>query len=211
MNGALVTRIRLPPFIVTLGTLNIAFALTHIYSNDESFAGLPGVLTFLGHIFAVGPTSVTYGVVVMLAVFGAAWYALTQTAWGRHVYATGDEPVAARLSGIHTGRVLLSVYALAGLAYGVAAVLLVARTEVGDPNAGGTDNLDSITAVVLGGTSLFGGRGSVLGTLMGVLIVGVFRNGLTLIGVDAVYQTLTTGVLVILAVSVDQLTQERRR
>ncbi len=211
LNGVLVTRIRLPPFIVTLGTLNIAFALTHIYSNDESFAGLPAALTFLGRTFALGSTEATYGVVCMLGVFGVTWYALTQTAWGRHLYATGDDPGAARLSGIRTDRVLLGVYVLAGFAYGVAAVLLVARTEVGDPNAGFTDNLDSITAVVLGGTSLFGGRGSVLGTLVGVLIVGVFRNGLTLIGVDAIYQILTTGVLVILAVSVDQLTQARPR
>ena len=211
LNGTLVTRIRMPPFIVTLGTLNIAFALTHIYSNDESFAGLPDALTFLGRTFTVGPTELTYGVVAMLVVFGVTWYALTQTAWGRHVYAVGDSPGAARLSGIHTDRVLLSVYSLAGFVYGVAAILLVARTEVGDPNAGLTDNLDSITAVVLGGTSLFGGRGSVLGTLLGALIVGVFRNGLTLIGVDAIYQTLTTGVLVILAVSVDQLTQSRQR
>jgi fructose transport system permease protein len=211
LNGALVTRIRLPPFIVTLGTLNIAFALTHIYSNDESFAGLPPALTFLGRTFTAGRTELTYGVVAMLVVFGVAWYALTQTAWGLHVHAVGDSPGAARLSGIHTDRVLLGVYTLAGFVYGIAAVLLVARTEVGDPNAGFTDNLESITAVVLGGTSLFGGRGSVVGTLLGALIVGVFRNGLTLIGVGAIYQILTTGVLVILAVSVDQLTQARRR
>ena len=96
------------------------------------------------------------------------WFALTQTAWGRHVYAVGDNPEAARLTGINTNRVLLSVYTLAGLTYGIAAMLLVARTELGDPNAGQTtENLDSITAVVLGGTSLFGGRGSVIGTLIG--------------------------------------------
>jgi fructose transport system permease protein len=106
---------------------------------------------------------------------------------------------------------LISVYVAAGVIYGIAALLLVARTEVGDPNAGQTDNLDSITAVVLGGTSLFGGRGNVIGTLIGALIVGVFRNGLVLIGVSSVYQTLITGMLVILAVSFDQLSHRRSR
>ena len=147
----------------------------------------------------------------MLVLFGIAWYALTQTAWGRHVYAVGDNPEAARLTGIKTNRVLLSVYVIAGLMYGIAAMLLVARTELGDPNAGQTtENLDTITAVVLGGTSLFGGRGSIIGTLIGAVIVGVFRNGLTLIGVEVIYQYLVTGILVILAVSLDQLGQRRR-
>ena len=106
---------------------------------------------------------------------------------------------------------LLGVYTVAGLFYGIAALLLVARTGVGDPNAGQTDNLASITAVVLGGTSLFGGRGTIMGTLVGVLIVGVFRNGLQLIGVDAVYQILVTGILVILAVAVDQFARGRQQ
>jgi fructose transport system permease protein len=211
LNGGLVTRVRLPPFIVTLGTLNIAFALTHVVSNDETFSGLPSLLLFFGRTFTIGHTDFTYGVVLMFALFGFAWYALTQTAWGRHVYAVGDNREAARLSGIKTDRVLLGVYTLAGLTYGIAAMLLVGRTEVGDPNAGQTtENLDSITAVVIGGTSLFGGRGSVLGTLIGAVIVGVFRNGLTLIGVQVIYQYLVTGVLVILAVSVDQFFRRRR-
>jgi fructose transport system permease protein len=147
----------------------------------------------------------------MLLLYALAWYVLTQTAAGRHVYAVGDNPQAARLTGIGINRVLFSVYVTAGLMSGLAAMLLVARTELGDPNAGQTtENLDSITAVVLGGTSLFGGRGSIIGTLIGAVIVGVFRNGLTLIGVQVIYQYLVTGVLVILAVSVDQLVRRRR-
>jgi fructose transport system permease protein len=210
LNGALVTGVRLPAFIVTLGTLNIAFALTHIYSNDETYSDLPSLLLFFGRTFTIGETEVTYGVVLMFALFATAWYALTQTAWGRHVYAVGDNLEAARLMGIRVNRVLLGVYTLAGLTYGIAAMLLVARTELGDPNAGQTtENLDAITAVVLGGTSLFGGRGSVIGTLIGAIVVGVFRNGLTLIGVEVIYQYLVTGILVILAVSVDQLTHRR--
>ena len=211
INGGLVTAVRLPAFIVTLGTLNIAFALTHVYSNDETYSELPSELLFFGKTFAIGNTDITYGVVVMFVLFGIAWYALTQTAWGRHVYAAGDNLEAARLMGIKVSRVLLSVYVLAGLTYGIAAMLLVARTELGDPNAGQTtENLDAITAVVLGGTSLFGGRGHVIGTLIGAVVVGVFRNGLTLIGVEVVWQYFVTGILVILAVSVDQLTHRRR-
>jgi fructose transport system permease protein len=210
LNGGLVTGVRLPAFIVTLGTLNIAFALTHIVSDDLTFSGLPSELLFFGRTFRLAGADFTYGVVLMLALYALAWYALTQTAGGRHVYAVGDNPEAARLTGIRTGRVLIGVYAIAGLTYGIAAMLLVARTELGDPNAGQTtENLDAITAVVLGGTSLFGGRGSVIGTLIGATIVGVFRNGLTLIGVEVIYQYLVTGILVILAVSVDQLTHRR--
>jgi fructose transport system permease protein len=210
LNGALVTGIRVPAFIVTLGTLNIAFALTHIVSNDLTFSGLPSEMLFFGRTFTIAGGDFTYGVVLMLVLYAIAWFALTQTAWGRHVYAVGDNPEAARLTGIRVSRVLLSVYVLAGLTYGIAAMLLVARTELGDPNAGQTtENLDAITAVVLGGTSLFGGRGTVIGTLIGATIVGVFRNGLTLIGVEVIYQYLVTGILVILAVSVDQLTHRR--
>ncbi len=138
-------------------------------------------------------------------------YLLSQTAWGKHVYAVGNNPEAARLTGIRTRRVLIGVYSTAGLVYGIAALLSVARTGVGDPQAGQTDNLDSITAVVLGGTSLFGGRGAVIGTLLGALIVGVIRNGLQLIGVASIYQTLITGILVILAVTVDQISRRRTR
>jgi fructose transport system permease protein len=212
LNGALVTGVRLPAFIVTLGTLNIAFALTHVVSNDLTFSPLPSAMLFFGRTFTIGGADFTYGVVLMLLLYAIAWFALGQTAWGRHVYAVGGNLEAARLTGIKTNRVLFGVYTLAGLTYGIAAMLLVARTELGDPNAGQTtENLDSITAVVLGGTSLFGGRGTVIGTLIGATIVGVFRNGLTLIGVQVIYQYLVTGILVILAVSVDQLTHRRQR
>jgi len=210
LNGALVTGVRLPAFIVTLGTLNIAFALTHIVSNDLTFSEPPKLLLYFGRTFTLAGAEVTYGVVMMLALYAFIWYGLTQTAWGRHVYAVGDDPEAARLTGIKVKRVLLGVYTIAGLMYGIAAWLLVGRTELGDPNAGQTtENLDAITAVVLGGTSLFGGRGTIIGTLIGAVIVGVFRNGLTLVGVEVIYQYLVTGILVILAVSVDQLTHRK--
>ncbi|GHE98883.1 ABC transporter permease [Streptomyces spiralis] len=211
INGLLVQKIPLPPFIVTLGMLNVAFALTHIYSKEQTVTSLPGPLTALGQTFPLGHTDITYGSLVTIALFLLLAYALSSTGWGRHVYALGNSQEAARLNGIRTSRLTIGIYTVAGLLYGIAALLLISRTGVGDPQAGQTDNLDSITAVVLGGTSLFGGRGSVLGTFIGVLIVGVFRNGLQLMGVASVYQTLITGVLVILAVTVDQISRKRAR
>jgi fructose transport system permease protein len=205
INGALVTLVRLPPFIVTLGMFNIVFALIRIFTT-MTIPKLPATLTALGETFQLGPkTAITYGSVLMLLLYLITWFVLRETSWGRHIYAVGDNPEATRLAGISTTRLLISVYAVAGLIYGIAGLLLVARTGVGDPQAGQTANLDSITAVVLGGTSLFGGRGNVLGTLVGALIVGVFRNGLQLMGVPSIYQVLVTGILVILAVSVDQI------
>jgi fructose transport system permease protein len=208
-NGLLVTRVALPPFIVTLGMFGIAKALTHIYSDEQTRSNLPSTMTALGGTFEFAGTRVTYGSVLMIALFLFFAYVLGNTAWGRRVYATGNNPEAARLTGIPTRRILLAVYSIAGLVYGIAALLLIARTGVGDPKAGEQDNLDSITAVVLGGTSLFGGRGVVLGTLIGALIVGIFRNGLQLMGVPSIYQTLITGILVILAVTVDQISRRR--
>ncbi len=208
-NGLLVTKARLPSFIVTLGTLNIAFAATQIYSGAQTITGLPGPITALGNPLMVAGAPVLWGSLVMLALYLLAWLALRETAPGRHVYAVGNSPEAARLSGISVHRVLLGVYTTAGALYGIAALLSLARTGVGDPQAGQVDNLAAITAVVLGGTSLFGGRGPVLGTLVGALIVGVFRNGLTLMGVESVYQMLITGILVLLAVATDQFVHRK--
>ena len=210
-NGLLVTKIKLPPFIVTLGTLNIAFAITQLYSNAQTVTELPSMMTWLGGTFRLGGASVAYGVVLMLAMYLGVWFWLRETAAGRHVYAVGNSPEATRLTGIATERVLLGVYVMAGVFYGIAALLSVARTGVGDPNAGQTENLDAITAVVLGGTSLFGGRGMILGTLTGAVIVGVLRNGLTLMGTPSVYQVLITGILVIVAVAIDQLSRKGGR
>ena len=211
VNGLLVTRIKLPSFIVTLGTLNIAFAITQLYSNAQTVTDLPPLMTWLGGTFKLGGTSVAFGVVLMLAMYLGIWFWLRETAAGRHVYAVGNNPEATRLTGIATERVLLGVYVMAGVFYGIAALLSVARTGVGDPNAGQTENLDAITAVVLGGTSLFGGRGMILGTLIGAVIVGVLRNGLTLMGTPSVYQVLITGILVIVAVAIDQLSRKGGR
>jgi fructose transport system permease protein len=211
VNGLLVTKVKLPAFIVTLGTMNIAFAITQIYSEAQTVNDLPPLLTALGQTFSIGSTEVAWGTCLMIVLYALVWRALGDTAPGRHVYAVGNNAEAARLSGISVDKVLIGVYVLAGFFYGLAAVLSVARTGVGDPQAGQTENLDAITAVVLGGTSLFGGRGILLGSLVGAIIVGVFRNGLTLMGVASVYQTLITGILVILAVTADQMSRKGSR
>jgi fructose transport system permease protein len=205
LNGWLVTRLKLPPFIVTLGTLSIFTALTLIYAQGQTLTLDPGgFLTFTGTTIDVGRFHLTVGVLLMLVLYLGFAYALRQTAWGRHLYATGDDPEAARLAGIRTGRVLLSAYVVAGAVVGISAWILLGRIQGADPNAGINLNLESITAVVIGGTSLFGGRGAVVGSLIGALIVQVFDNGLALVGVDPNYQVLAVGVLVIAAVAADQ-------
>ncbi|TXH90170.1 MAG: ABC transporter permease [Rhodoferax sp.] len=211
LNGLLITRAKLPSFIVTLGTMNIAFAVTQLYSKSQTVSNLPESLTAIGNTFTWGGTEISVGTVLMLGLYLVAWRFLADTAPGRHLYAVGNNPEAARLTGISVERVLLGVYVMAGFFYGIAALLSIARTGVGDPQAGQTENLDAITAVVLGGTSLFGGRGIILGSLVGAIIVGVFRNGLTLMGVASVVQTLITGILVILAVATDQMSRKGGR
>lgn len=209
LNGQLITRWKLPPFIVTLGMYSIVFAAVKIYSKATSVPMPADGLTFLAQRFTVFGTPFTYGSMLTILLFFVTWAFLNYTATGRHIYALGNNPEAVRLSGINNNRLLLGVYTFAGLLYGVAALLLLERIGGASPEAGTTENLESITAVVIGGTSLFGGRGSVLGTLIGVLIVGVFRSGLTLMGLDSVYQNLVTGILIILAVAVDQLSRRK--
>lgn len=220
MNGLIVTQLNIPPFIVTLGTLNIAFALTRIVSTT-TINNLPDLHTIFGVRFALDDlfpfladsnngwftTTFTTGTIAVLLMYLIVWWVLRETDFGRHVYAVGDDPEAARLMGIPVNRVLIIVYTLAGFFYGVAGWILVGRIGSGDPNAGQTANLDSITAVVIGGISLFGGRGNILGSLIGAIIVGVFITGLQITGVDPLWQRFITGVLVILAVTVDQLSQ----
>ncbi|MBI4922018.1 MAG: ABC transporter permease [Devosia nanyangense] len=223
VNGLIVTMLRLPPFIVTLGTWSIFGALNVFYSRSETIRqqdieAMAPFLQWTGtliKLYDVGKALgldllflkgwvVTYGSILMVVVAIVVWYILSRTAFGRHVYATGDDPDAARLSGINTNKTLIAVYALAGLICAIAAWVLIGRIGGVSPQAGQTANLDSITAVVIGGTSLFGGRGSIIGTLFGALIVGVFRNGLALSGLELLWQDFAVGVLIIVAVTIDQ-------
>jgi fructose transport system permease protein len=209
LNGSLVTRLRMPPFIVTLGTLSIIGALNTFYSQSETI-GMQDIdeqapfLNLMGHLVPIGNARIMWGTFLMLIVAAVVWYFLNRTAYGRHVYATGDDAEAARLAGINTDRILLSVYVLAGLISAIAGWALIGRVGAISPTAGENANLDSITAVVIGGTSLFGGRGSIVGTLVGALIVGVFRSAVSLAGLDVLWQAFAIGVLIIVAVALDQ-------
>jgi fructose transport system permease protein len=206
LNGTLVTRLGLPPFIVTLGTLSIFTAIALLYSGGSSIQNnrLPDIINLTGETFKIGGFSITVGVIMVLALYCIVGFALTQTAWGRHIFAVGDDIESARLSGVASKRILLSVYTVAGLVYGFAAWIQIGRAGSATANGIPDANLDSITAVVIGGTSLFGGRGGLIGSLLGALIVGSFTLGLSLAGVDQQWRLFAIGVLVIVAVSVDQ-------
>jgi fructose transport system permease protein len=209
LNGVLVAGLHLPPFIVTLGTFTAVFAATQLYAGSATYPVDPGLLTWFGTKVQLGGLTVSTGVLAMLALYLVAWFVLTQTAAGRHLYTVGGAPEAARLTGIRSGRVLVLTYLTAGLVAALAAWAALGRIPNADPNAYQNANLETITAVVIGGTSLFGGRGSVMGTLVGTLIVAVLRNGLTQAGVDNLYQNIATGALVIAAVALDQVSRRR--
>jgi fructose transport system permease protein len=208
-NGFLVARIKLPPFIVTLGTWSIYSAANYIYAANETIrsqdidAQAP-ILHFFGQKIEIGHANFTFAVILMVALAALLWYVLNHTAWGRHVYAIGDDPEAARLSGINVDRMLVMVYAITGLICAIAGWALIGRIGSVSPQGGQNENIESITAVVIGGTSLFGGRGSILGTVFGALIVGVFGLGLRLWGTDPQWTYLTVGALIIIAVATDQ-------
>ena len=240
MNGWLVARMRLPPFIVTLGTWQILLAANFIFSANETirssdveaqapilglwgedvtFYGIPRlpegstldpalvetVFVTTNGLAGTG-VKVLYAVFLMIALVAILAYVLRQTAWGRHVYATGDDPEAAALAGVPTKKVLIQVYALAGLLCAVAGWVMIGRFGSVSPTAstGQLGNIQSITAVVIGGISLFGGRGSITGMFFGALIVGVFEMGLRLVGTDPQWTFFLIGVLIISAVAIDQ-------
>lgn len=209
INGALVAYMKLPPFIVTLGMWQIVLAANFLYSANETIraqdieAQAP-ILQLFGETFRLGNAVFTYGVVAMVLLVAVLWYILNHTAWGRHVYAIGDDPDAAQLSGVRVNKVLISVYVLSGLICALGGWVLIGRIGSVSPTAGQFANIESITAVVIGGISLFGGRGSILGMLFGALIVGVFQLGLRLIGTDPQWTYLLIGALIIIAVAIDQ-------
>jgi len=209
LNGWLIAVMKLPPFIVTLGMWQIVLAGNFLYSANETIrsqdiAKNAALLQLLGAKFKIGGAVFTVGVLFMVLLVIVLAYILRHTAWGRHVYAVGDDPEAAELSGVNVKGTLISVYAVAGLICGFAGWALIGRIGSVSPTSGQLLNIESITAVVIGGISLFGGRGSILGTFFGALIVGVFTLGLRLMGADAQWTYLLIGVLIIAAVAVDQ-------
>jgi len=215
VNGLLIAYMRLPPFIVTLGTWQILLAANYIYSANETIRSSDiqeqaPALRFWGNTVPAeappGDLKVLYAVFLMFVLVAIMAYVLRHTAWGRHVYAVGDDAEAAALAGVSTRKVLVSVYALAGLFCAIAGWVMIGRFGSVSPTAstGQLGNIQSITAVVIGGISLFGGRGSIVGMFFGALIVGVFEMGLRLVGTDPQWTFFLIGVLIIFAVAVDQ-------
>jgi len=209
INGWLVAKIKLPPFIVTLGMWQIVLATNFLYSANETIrsqdiAKHAPLLQFFGEKIKIGTANFTVGVIFLVLLVIFLSYVLRHTAYGRHIYAVGDDPEAAELSGVNVKAVLISVYMLSGLICAFAGWALIGRIGSVSPTSGQLANIESITAVVIGGISLFGGRGSIMGMLFGALIVGVFTLGLRLLGADAQWTFLLIGALIIAAVAVDQ-------
>ncbi len=199
-NGLLITRANVPPFIATLGTMTAARGFTLVYTDGRPITGMDDAFRFLGGGYIAG---IPVPVVLMVIVFAAAYVVLRQTKFGRYVYAIGGNEEAARLSGIHTKKILLSVYSIAGLLAGFSGIIMASRLNSAQPTAGVSFELDAIAAVVLGGTSLSGGMGTIGGTLIGALIIGILDNGLNLLNVSSFYQQVAKGAVILLAVIVD--------
>jgi fructose transport system permease protein len=200
INGALIAHVRLPPFIVTLGTWQIFLATNFLYSANETIRS-QDIAEQAPMLQLISGNSIIF--VMFLLVF-VLWYVLNHTAWGRYLYAIGDDPDAAELSGVRTKRMLVQVYMLSGLICALGGWVLIGRLGSVSPTSGQFANIESITAVVIGGISLFGGRGSILGMIFGALIVGVFQLGLRMIGTDPQWTYLLIGLLIIAAVAIDQ-------
>jgi ribose transport system permease protein len=201
INGAIYVGGRVPhPFIVTLATLGAIRGLALIISGGETKTTIPsGVLTIGSGTVGVVPVSI----IIVLGVAIVAWVLLSRTQWGRWIYAIGGEPEAAKRAGLPVGRLLISVYALCGLLAGLAGIITAGRTSAGAPTAGNLLELDAITAVIVGGASFFGGRGTVVNALVGALILGVVRNGLDLLDVSAFYQQVVIGIVIVASVELD--------
>ena len=196
-NGALVAWGKMPEIIVTLATMGIARGIGLIYSGGYPISGLPSWISWFG-VSRIG--NIPVPVILMLIVYAAAWLLLQRTAFGRHVYAIGGNETAARLSGVKTARVKFAVYAISGLTAGLAALILTGRLMSGQPNAGVGFELDAIAAVVLGGASIAGGRGLVIGTLIGAVLLGILNNGLNLMGINPYLQDIIKGLIILLAI-----------
>lgn len=214
VNGVGLTVLRLPhPFIMTLGTLNVARGLTFLISNGAPVSGLQPEVRYLGQAYYdfgifPPPAGLPASLIVVAVSALALWFFLERTNMGRHIFAIGGNPQAARVSGINVDKTLVVVYMISGFFAGLSGLLLAGRTDSGFPNAGIGIELDAIAAVIIGGASFFGGRGTVIGVLAGVLIMGILRNGLNINNVSAFWQQILIGLVIIIAVYIDVL---RRR
>ncbi len=201
VNGIIITRAHVPAFIVTLGMLGIARGLALVINNGAAIYGLPPAMVYLGQGRPFGipmPVFIFIGTAVVMHII------LAYTRYGRHTLAIGDSENAARTAGINVSLHRMSLYTLSGALAGLAGLIFATRVNAGDPTAGITYELTAITAAIIGGTNLFGGRASILGTMIGALIMGVLQNGLNLLAVQSYYQQMAIGAVLILAVFIDQ-------
>ncbi|MBU5486542.1 ribose ABC transporter permease [Clostridium sp. MSJ-11] len=202
MNGLVVSRGKIQAFIVTLATMTIFRGVTVVYTNGTPISGLSDAFMKIGNKKIGGyipvPAIIT-GIILFIA-----WYILNETRYGRYVYAIGGNEDSARLSGINTDKVKTFVYVLCGITAAISGVITTSRVGSASPNAGSGFELDAIAAVVVGGTSLAGGEGTVIGTIIGAMIIGVLNNGLNLAGVSAYYQSIVKGLVILLAVLIDR-------
>jgi ribose transport system permease protein len=203
LNGVVIAKGNVAPFIATLGTMTLLRGVALVLSNGSPISDFSNALFAMlggGYVARLVPVPV----VLMLVMFVVFWFVLTRTVFGRHVYATGGNTEAAKLSGVNTDRIQILVYTISGAMAALAGVILTSRLDSAQPTAGAGYELDAITAVVLGGTSLAGGRGWIFGTLVGALLIGVLNNGLNLMGVSAFYQQIVKGAVILLAVLLDR-------
>lgn len=205
INGVAIAKGKLQPFIVTLATMTIFRGATMVFTDGKpissGFEKNADVLAYIGNGYLFG---IPFPIILMIIVFAIGFFILTQTTFGRYVYALGGNEDATKLSGVNTDRVKILVYTLSGLLAAVAGIIITARLSSAQPTAGSGYELDAIAAVVLGGTSLAGGVGSILGTVTGALIIGVLNNALNLMNVSSYYQLLAKGVVILIAVLIDR-------
>lgn len=206
-NGFFTAYFKVPPFVVTLAVLTIARGLAFILAEGRSIGNLPESFAWFGKTSVAG---LPLSVLLMLLTFAAGWFVLTQTRFGRYVYAVGGNAEASFLAGINVKSITFWVYVLNGLLVGIAAVTLASRLGAGVPNSGLQYELDVIAAVVVGGTSLTGGRGSVVATLFGTIFIAVLNNGLNLAGIDPYLQKIALGAVILIAVLADGLNKTKR-
>jgi ribose transport system permease protein len=202
VNGLVITRLRVPPFVATLGMLGIARALTMLWTGHHPISDLGEGFGFIGRGHILGIPTPVWISGALAAIFVVV---MKRTRFGRHLYAVGGNERAAMLSGLNVNRVKLIVYTLGGGLAGVAGLISAGRINTADPKVGIGYELDSIAAVVIGGTSLTGGRGSIFGTVLGCLIIGILKNGLGLIGMSSDWQQMIQGLVIIAAVAIDQV------
>lgn len=195
-SGLLISRVKVPPFVATLGMMTVARGLALTYTQGRPITGLPDAFRYIGTGY-LGP--IPMPIIVAAVAFLAGYVLLTRTRMGMYIYALGNNPVAAHYTGIATSKYITFVYVLAGALAALAGMILVARLDSAQPTAGISYEFDAIAAVVVGGTSFAGGEGSLMGTLLGVLVISVLNNGLNLLNVSSFYQPVVTGVVIALA------------